>query len=104
VYLYPTLANLELRSLNETFGIRRLIESVAQVSPVALVRCLETNSIEMVKGLARHSTTITFLPESAVIRDVRLGLLKAVPLTDPTLRAACVRVVSMKGRILFACG
>jgi DNA-binding transcriptional LysR family regulator len=85
---------------NESFGIRRLIESVARTSPVRLVRCLETNSIEMVKGLARHSTAITFLPESAVIEDIRQGLLCAVPLTDPALRAACIRVLSMKGRVL----
>jgi DNA-binding transcriptional LysR family regulator len=85
---------------NESFGIRRLIESVAQKTPVRLVRCLETNSIEMVKGLARHSTAITFLPGSAVIQDVRQGLLSAVRLTDPDLMSACIRVLSMKGRVL----
>ena len=85
---------------NESFGIRRLIEKVARKAPVRFVRCLETNSIEMVKGLARHSTAVTFLPGSAVIQDVRQGLLCAVPLSDPDLRLACVRVLSMKGRAL----
>jgi DNA-binding transcriptional LysR family regulator len=85
---------------DQSFGIRRLIEMVAGKTAVSLVRCLETNNIEMLKGLARHSMAMTFLPESAIIQDVRLGSLCAVPLLDADLRSACVKVLSMKGRSL----
>jgi DNA-binding transcriptional LysR family regulator len=82
----------------ESFGIRRLIERVAQKTPVTLLRILETNSIELVKGLVKHSNAITFLPMSAILDDVDHGLLCAVPLKDAELSSTSIQVLCMKGR------
>jgi DNA-binding transcriptional LysR family regulator len=84
----------------ESFGIRRLVERVAGDAPINLLRILETNSIELVKGIVRHSSAITFLPLSAILHDIDHGLLAAVPMTDPLLRKTCIRVLCMKGRVL----
>ena len=82
----------------DSFGIRRLVESALQKTSVQLVRILETNSIEMVKGMVRHSSAITFLPRSAVLHDLQYGALCAIPLRDPDLSGTNIALLAMRGR------
>jgi DNA-binding transcriptional LysR family regulator len=85
---------------NESFGIRRLVEAALAKTPGELLRILETNSIEMVKGIVRHSNALTFLPLSAVLQDMSHGTLCAIPLRDVELASTSIQVLSMRGRTL----
>jgi len=85
---------------DESFGIRRLVDIALKQTTVKLVRILETNSIEMVKGMVRHSSAITFLPTSAVLQDLEHGTLKAIALTDPELSSTSIKLLKLRGRAM----
>jgi DNA-binding transcriptional LysR family regulator len=83
-----------------SFGIRLLIDGLAKEAAAAVVPVLESNTLEMTKGLVRMSDTITFLPKSAVVREIATGALVAIPVTDAALTGTSIDVLTAAGRKL----
>ena len=67
----------------ETFGIRALINARCAELKLLPEPALETNSIEALRGFARSGAGLTMLPYLSAKRDVDMGLLVALPFTDP---------------------
>lgn len=84
----------------KSFGIRALIDARCRTAQLALRPTLETNSIEALRGFARSGSGITYLPRLTVNRELELGLVVAVPLSDRELQQATVDVCVLEGRTL----
>ncbi len=94
------LRDFRLALPNHSFGIRLLVEKVAREMRFEFTHVLETNNLEMAKGLVRNSSTITFMPVSAVVRDLQLGALVAVPMSEPALTATSIKILTAVDRKL----
>jgi DNA-binding transcriptional LysR family regulator len=64
-----------------SMSIRDVLESVAGFD-IELGLAIETNSIELMKRLARTAPTITFLNPVDIADELRAGLLKLVPVRE----------------------
>ena len=69
-----------------THAMRRMLERVAAEEKICLTVAVETNSMEVQRGLALAGTGYTILPGIAVVRDVEAGHLAGAPLLDVGLR------------------
>jgi hypothetical protein len=83
----------------ETFGSRRLINTVLVKSRLALKVAMETSAVQPQKVFARDTDAICFQYQIGTLRDVRNGELVAIPLTDPDLRKGRLVLASRAGRI-----
>jgi DNA-binding transcriptional LysR family regulator len=84
----------------ETFGSRRLINTVLVKSRLALKVAMETSAVQPQKVFARDTDAICFQYQIGTLRDVRYGELVAIPLTDPDLCKGRLVLGSRAGRIL----
>ena len=84
----------------ETFGSRRLIDTVLVKSRLALKVAMETSAVQPQKVFARDTDAICFQYQIGTLRDVRRGELVAIPLTDPDLCKGRLVLASRAGRIL----
>jgi DNA-binding transcriptional LysR family regulator len=82
----------------ETFGIRALINARCAELKLLPEPALETNSIEALRGFARSGAGLTMLPYLSAKRDVDMGLLVALPFTDPPLRRAATHICVQERR------
>lgn len=78
----PELARAALAIPDGSFGLRRKLERVAQASGVQLDPIFETGSLDLQKELAMLGSTALVLPPLCCKREIALGLLVAVPLSD----------------------
>lgn len=85
---------------DDSFGSRRLIDRLLAQSRIRLLVVAESGSVETCKALARHARAICFQFEAGTRRDVALGELAAVPLSDPELAASRLVLASRSGRAL----
>ena len=85
---------------NRSFGIRQMVDRAAIRAGFAFSQILETNSLEMAKGLVRHSRAVTFMPLLTVLRDLRLGAVVAIPLRDSTFASTSIDVFTATDRTL----
>jgi DNA-binding transcriptional LysR family regulator len=105
---YASMRTLSLANLhgfrvalpNYSFGIRVLIEKIAKETSCEMLRVLETNNLEMAKGLVRLSNAITFMPFSAVVRDVVLGDLVAIPMVERAFSTTTMGILAASDRAL----
>jgi DNA-binding transcriptional LysR family regulator len=85
-----------------SFGIRNLVDSYCRTKRLNLVAALETNSIEALRGFARTGGGVTMLPSSSAKREAGLGLVRAIPFRDPSLRNVSLDICVQEGRALPA--
>ena|SRR5689334_7153299 len=78
----PELARAALAIPDSSFGLRRKLECVAQGSGVQLDPIFETGSLDLQKELAMLGSTALILPPLCCKREIALGLLVAIPLSD----------------------
>lgn len=67
---------------------------------VAADHVIETNTLEMCKGVVRNSDLLTFLPRYAALREIANGELSAVPLQQRDLASTSVSLITMPSRQL----
>jgi DNA-binding transcriptional LysR family regulator len=81
-----------------TFQIRSLIDAMALKTKTPLERVIEANTLEMAKGIVRHSDLLTFLPRYAALREIASGELCAVPLKERDLAQTSISLVTLPSR------
>ena len=84
----------------ETFGSRKLINTVLTRTRLSLKVALEASAVQPQKILARNTDTICFQYQIGTLREARDGELVSVPLTDPGLSGGSLVLASRAGRIL----
>jgi DNA-binding transcriptional LysR family regulator len=85
---------------DDSFGSRRLIDQHLAKSRIQLRVVVESDSVETCKAFARHAQAICFQFEAGTRRDVALGELVAIPLTDTDLAGSRLVLASRSGRAL----
>jgi DNA-binding transcriptional LysR family regulator len=84
----------------ETFGSRRLINTVLVKSRLSLKVAMETSAVQPQKVFARDTDAICFQYQIGTLRDARYGELVAIPLADPDLCKGRLVLASRVGRSL----
>jgi DNA-binding transcriptional LysR family regulator len=82
------------------FGIRRLIDDQCRRLGISVEPALETNSIEALRGFARSGAGVSVLPPRSIQREIRLDLVRTVPISDPALKQASIDISVLDGRQL----
>lgn len=80
------------------FGVRRVIDAVAQARAVTLTPALSSNSFEALKGFARQGGGGTLVPQLTIETERALGLLRAIPIAEPELAATTADVIILASR------
>ncbi|MGM0701661.1 MAG: LysR family transcriptional regulator [Pseudomonadota bacterium] len=94
------LAEWPLGLMDNCFGMRQMVNQVAQQERVHLRARLRTNSVAVLKNFVRSGIGITFMPELTVTEEVRQGDIRVLPLSYPALSGARAQIVSRAGREL----
>jgi len=97
---FKALADQRVALPDTTFQIRSLIDGIAQKTKTALHLVIETNTLEMAKGVVRNSDLLTFLPRYAALREIANGELCAVPLQERDLAHTSISLITMPSRQL----
>jgi DNA-binding transcriptional LysR family regulator len=84
----------------ESFGSRRVIESICARNRLNLRVMLEATTVEMLKGFARQTGAICFQFHAGTLREARQGTLISVPLSDPELSMGRLVLGARRGRAL----
>jgi len=83
-----------------SFGLRQIFDkSIGQLnlSPHSIV---STNNLELTKMLAINGRTVAIGPELIAAREMQQGLLKAIPVDNEGLNAACAAICVHRDRPL----
>jgi len=97
---FKSLADHRVALPDRSFQIRSLIDGIASKTKTPLDRVIETNTLEMAKGVVRNSELLTFLPRYAALREIANGELVAVPLQERDLAGTSVSLITMPSRQL----
>ena len=97
---FKALAQQRVALPDRTFQIRSLIDRIAASTKTPLERVVETNSLEMAKGVVRNSELLTFLPRYAALREIASGELCAVPLQERDLAGTSISLITLPSRQL----
>jgi DNA-binding transcriptional LysR family regulator len=87
---------------DRSFQIRFLVERIAARMKVDLKLAIETNTLEMAKGVVRNSQLVTFLPRYAALREVSNEELSAIPLREREFGATSASLLTSKSHQLAA--
>jgi DNA-binding transcriptional LysR family regulator len=90
------LAGQRVALPDRSFQIRFLIERITSRMRVGLKLAIETNTLEMAKGVVRNSQLITFLPRYAALRDVSNEELAAIPLREREFAATSASLLTSR--------
>jgi DNA-binding transcriptional LysR family regulator len=85
---------------DESFGSRRLINQHLAKSRIRLNAVVEAGSVETIKAFARHADALCFQFEVGTRRDVALGELVSIPLSDSDLARSQLVLATRTGRTL----
>lgn len=80
------LAALPLALPTRPNALRMVLDELAQRAGVKLDVSLEANSSAAIKSAVLHGGLCSVLPLHGVAQECRLGLLRAVPIVEPTIR------------------
>ncbi len=81
---------------DRSFQIRFLVERITSRMQVALKLAIETNTLEMAKGVVRNSQLLTFLPRYAALREVSSEELAAIPLREREFAATSASLLTSR--------
>ncbi|QWG22176.1 LysR family transcriptional regulator [Bradyrhizobium sediminis] len=84
----------------KSFGIRRLIDAALSAQKLHLSPVLVTTSIEALKGFARYSGGVTFLPSLPIRRELDRRVLVSKPIIEDTFQRSTHDVCILAGRRL----
>lgn len=84
----------------ETFGSRRLIDTMLTKSRLSLNVAMEANAVQTQKIIASDTDMICFQYQLGTLRDVEKGELVAIPLIDRDLVKGRIVLASRAGRML----
>lgn len=87
---------------DRSFQIRFLVERIATRMRVDLKLAVETNTLEMAKGVVRNSGLVTFLPRYAALREVSNEELSAIPLREREFAATSASLLTSRAHKLSA--
>jgi len=79
------LAGLPLGLMDNCFGMRQMVNLVAQQERVHLQARLRTNSVAVLKNFVRSGIGVTFMPELTVMEEIRHGDIRVLPMSHPGL-------------------
>jgi len=79
---FRELATERLALPDRSFQIRHLVDRIAAKLQVDLELAIETNTLEMARGVVRNGKLVTLMPRYAALHDVSNGDLCAVPLKE----------------------
>lgn len=100
VLSFADLAGVRAALPDRSFEIRAMIDRMARSSRVHLKLVIETNSLEMAKGVVRNSALITFLPRYAALREIASRELCAVPLRDRPFADTSVTLLTSRSHAI----
>lgn len=98
--LLSDLTEWPLAWMDQGFGMRQMVNLVAQQERVHLRARLHTNSVAVLKNFVRSGIGVTFMPELTVMEEVRNGDIHVLPMAHPALSGARAQIVSRTGREL----
>jgi len=79
---FRELSSERLALPDRSFQIRHLVDRIATKLQVNLELAIETNTLEMARGVVRNSNLVTLMPRYAALHEVSNGNLCAVPLKE----------------------
>ncbi|GAB2601465.1 LysR family transcriptional regulator [Nitrincola alkalisediminis] len=94
------LQGLPLGLMDNPFGMRQMVNMVAQQERVHLHARLHTNSVTVLKNFVRSGIGITFMPELTVAAELQRGEIHALPMSHSILNDARAQIVSLAGHEL----
>lgn len=98
-----TLADLAQERLalpDASFGVRRLIDMQTHIANVRLEPVLETNSLAVLRGFARHEGGVTLLSRMSTQTELQAGQLVGIPLSDQFLKEGNIDICVLADRKL----
>jgi DNA-binding transcriptional LysR family regulator len=97
---FAECARYPLALPDQSFGVRRMVDDIAHADKVDIPHLITTNSITMVRSLARNGVAMTLLPYLSVVRDCADGHLVALPLTNKNQFVGSLEICVQEGRAL----
>ncbi|WP_151703064.1 LysR family transcriptional regulator [Nitrincola alkalilacustris] len=94
------LQGLPLGLMDNPFGMRQMVNMVAQQERVHLHARLHTNSVTVLKNFVRSGIGVTFMPELTVAAEIQRGEIHALPMAHSILNGARAQIVSLAGHEL----
>ena len=94
------LQGLPLGLMDNPFGMRQMVNMVAQQERIYLHARLHTNSVTVLKKFVRSGIGVTFMPELTVAAELHRGEIHALPMAHSILNSACAQIVSLAGHEL----
>jgi DNA-binding transcriptional LysR family regulator len=94
------LAENELCLAPREFRIRQILNSAETRNRIFLEAAITTDSIHVMRDMARSQAAISVLPEISVWTDLEDGSLVAVPLADEEIEKTTLALISRVGRQL----
>ncbi len=94
------LQGLPLGLMDNPFGMRQMVNMVAQQERVHLHARLHTNSVTVLKNFVRSGIGVTFMPELTVAAELQREEIHALPMEHSILNGARAQIVSLAGHEL----
>lgn len=88
------LAPWPLGLMDAPFGMRQMVNLVAQQERVHLEARLHTNSVAVLKNFVRSGIGVTFMPELTVIDEIERGEIHSLPMSYPVMSDTRAQIVS----------
>lgn len=101
---FKELSGARVALPDRSFQIRFLVERIATRMRVDLKLAVETNTLEMAKGVVRNSGLLTFLPRYAALREVSNEELSAIALREREFAATSASLLTSRAHRLSAAG
>lgn len=89
------LAGQRVALPDRSFQIRHLVERIAAKLGVELELAIETNTLEMARGVVRNGDLVTLMPRYAALHEVSNGDLCAVPLKERDFAQTATSLVTL---------
>ncbi len=94
------LASFPSASLNHSFGVQHLIGHALQIERLSMPVIMSTNSFTLLRNFVVSGLGIALLPEFVAMKEVREGLVEAIPISNATLMKAEIHLITRRGRQL----
>lgn len=86
--------------MDNPFGMRQMVNMVAQHERIHLEARLYTNSVAVLKNFVRSGIGVTFMPELTIIDEIERQEIIALPMKYSLMNSARAQIVSLHGQEL----
>lgn len=94
------IAKAPMAMAESNFGLRRIIEKALGPRRAGIQPVITTNSLEFTKAMAMTGEVVSFMPMLTVQREIRSGLLHAIPIDSPALASSTTSLCIHRDRPL----